>query len=399
MIQVKANTKSSVVILALLVALIVGLFVIGVYDRGAFVSYVTTMGSMLAVIGGVFVNHTTTNSNLSETKSQTPDIQAIKSQTNGVIAAQFSAVHERIDTVVTDMKSFLEPISEALNMVKAIQPPVVDPTPSGPATVTGSPTTPVPVSTPDPVSTPTPVTDPKEPTPVTEPVIATPAPVTPTPVPEPVKATPEPVKPAPAPASTPDPVPVGTKNSVTGIDVASYQGENFSTDGLSFGFAKRSQGTDYLNPWWAAQIEKFRRAAMLCGHYLFLEPGSDTNIREQVDYFLKNLTYKTGEDLILVDWETRGCSEHMRDLALHSLMPHFAHNRVGTYCNLDFWLHIDTESYPGDFLFIADPSAPEGEPRIHYNWKFDQYSSTDGLDHDVASFTSKAAMLEWARGK
>ena len=69
-------------------------------------------------------------------------------------------------------------------------------------------------------------------------------------------------------------------------------------------------------------------------------------------------------------------------------------HRVVLYCNRDFWLTVDHTSYAGDGLWIAD-YVTAGHPRIKAKWRFHQYTSTPH-DKDVAAFSSKAALKEWA---
>jgi GH25 family lysozyme M1 (1,4-beta-N-acetylmuramidase) len=67
---------------------------------------------------------------------------------------------------------------------------------------------------------------------------------------------------------------------------------------------------------------------------------------------------------------------------------------VVLYCNRHFWLNVDTTSYAGDALWIAD-YVSAGKPRIKAKWRFHQYTD-DPLDKNVADFESKAALRKWA---
>src|SRR5690606_33752617 len=73
--------------------------------------------------------------------------------------------------------------------------------------------------------------------------------------------------------------------------------------------------------------------------------------------------------------------------------------KVGLYCNTDYWKNRDHSSYCGDFLWIADPSAPKGKPRITHAWTIHQYSSAGGTDRNVADFANIGAMKVWAGQK
>lgn len=184
---------------------------------------------------------------------------------------------------------------------------------------------------------------------------------------------------------------------IKGLDVSSYQGDNYPVDGLDFAFVKATEGTHYTNPDFVAQTHRARKAGMLVGHYHYLHHG---NITAQALYFIRAVKHHTLRgDVLFVDWEDPATTERDRNEFLRLVMKAFLHNRVGVYCNKDFWFNRDTQNYCGDFLFIAAPSDPPGHPGIEHPWTFHQYSSTDGYDHDVANFRSRADMLAWARGE
>ena len=69
-------------------------------------------------------------------------------------------------------------------------------------------------------------------------------------------------------------------------------------------------------------------------------------------------------------------------------------HRVILYANRNYWLNVDTTSYAGDGLWIAD-YVTAGKPRIQAKWRFHQYTD-DPLDKNVADFASKAALRDWA---
>jgi hypothetical protein len=51
----------------------------------------------------------------------------------------------------------------------------------------------------------------------------------------------------------------------------------------------------------------------------------------------------------------------------------------------------------GDGLWIADPSAPKGAPRVDHPWLFHQYGSPGGLDRNVSRL-SATDLRAWAAG-
>ncbi|WP_030349047.1 glycoside hydrolase family 25 protein [Streptomyces sp. NRRL S-1022] len=179
-----------------------------------------------------------------------------------------------------------------------------------------------------------------------------------------------------------------------GIDVSVFQSSSYGTDGLSFAFIKATEGRSYVNPRLTAQTKTARDAGLVVGFYHFLWPG---DLTAQAEYFLRHAPDRAG-DILAVDWETTGDGTHAsnaeKDRFLRKLKELRPHNRVVLYCNRHFWLDLDTTSYAGDGLWIAD-YVTAGKPRIKAKWRFHQYTS-EPHDKDVADFASKAALKEWA---
>lgn len=180
-------------------------------------------------------------------------------------------------------------------------------------------------------------------------------------------------------------------------DWAGYQSNTPSTTGLAGVFIKVTEGTTYVNPRWKAQRDHARANGLVVGYYHFVNAA---DINAQADFFLKTLgtSLKIGEMLSL-DWESTGCSGAEKDTWIKRVQAKQPDHRTGLYCNLDYWKNRDTTSFAGDFLWIADPSAPVGKPRIQADWMFHQYSSAGGVDRDIANplhIKDKAALLAWA---
>lgn len=179
-----------------------------------------------------------------------------------------------------------------------------------------------------------------------------------------------------------------------GIDVSSYQ-PTFSTTGVDFVIIKATEGRSYVNPYRDSQTARAREAGCVVGYYHFLWPD---NIEAQARYFHEHCKANDG-DLLAVDWERTSAgtyaSNAQKDLFIREVKTLRPRNQVLLYCNRDFWLNIDTTSYAGDGLWIADYSAAAGQPRIQATWRFHQYTSTP-LDKNVGDFASKAALKEWA---
>jgi hypothetical protein len=183
--------------------------------------------------------------------------------------------------------------------------------------------------------------------------------------------------------------------SIKGIDVASYQSSTFSTTGLSFVMVKATEGSGYRNSRHAAQVAHARAEGMVVGHYHFVRPGS---MSAQAAYFLQHAGAKAG-DVLALDWEDSGVSGTDKDRFIKDVQKSASAHRVLLYCNRDFWLNRDTTSFCGDGLWIADPGADAGHPRVQHAWTIHQYSSTGGLDRNVGNFANKAALQSWAAKK
>lgn len=180
--------------------------------------------------------------------------------------------------------------------------------------------------------------------------------------------------------------------TVNGIDVASYQGATYATNGLGFVIVKATEGTAYINPKHAAQVAHGRDGGLVVGHYHFVRAGS---MDGQVAYFLANAAPKAG-DILVLDWEDTEVSDDAKDAWIKACQAAAPGHRVMLYCNRDFWLNRDRTGFAGDGLWIADPGAPAGHPRVEHAWTIHQYSETGGVDHNVANFADKAALQTWA---
>lgn len=178
---------------------------------------------------------------------------------------------------------------------------------------------------------------------------------------------------------------------IKGIDVASWQSETYSLTGADFVVVKATEGTNYVNPKYAAQVKRARDNGRVTGHYHFLRPGSMT---AQVDYFLKHTDLRAGE-FVALDWEDSGVTCAQKDAALKYLKSKVGTTKVLLYCNRYFWLNKDTTSYACDGLWIADYDTAPGAPRIEADWLIHQFTESP-IDTNVTHWTSRAAMQTWA---
>lgn len=92
-------------------------------------------------------------------------------------------------------------------------------------------------------------------------------------------------------ASTPKPAVQAGSSPLSGIDVASYQGNvawsQVAAQGASFAYAKASEGTYYTNPYFAEQYQGAYANGLVRGAYHFAIPNGSTGAA-QADYFVSS---------------------------------------------------------------------------------------------------------------
>jgi hypothetical protein len=185
-----------------------------------------------------------------------------------------------------------------------------------------------------------------------------------------------------------------------GIDF--YYGDGTpSIAGQTFDVIKASEGAGFppdgpIPDWYAAEQARIRAAGALFGAYHFWHPSVDN--AAQLANFLRRANLQDGDVIQLdaettdgLDWATVNSRKNDMLARLKSARPR---NRVLLYTYLDFWNHLDANA--GDGLWIADPSAPPGQPRVPH-WVIHQYGS-GGVDYDIANFPDAAALRVWANG-
>jgi GH25 family lysozyme M1 (1,4-beta-N-acetylmuramidase) len=82
--------------------------------------------------------------------------------------------------------------------------------------------------------------------------------------------------------------------SVLGLDVASYQGNvdwrQQAANGAKFAYAKATEGTSYVNPYFNGQYNGAKGAGLYAGAYVFARPDSPNPVA-QADFFLDHAQF------------------------------------------------------------------------------------------------------------
>ncbi|PJN00784.1 hydrolase [Streptomyces sp. CB01201] len=183
-----------------------------------------------------------------------------------------------------------------------------------------------------------------------------------------------------------------------GQDWASYQSAQPDTSGLSFVFAKVTEGLGYTSPVWVAQRDHAKANGLVTGFYHYPHIANDPVA--EADFFLRQINLAPG-DLLVLDWEwygqnvTNAQARAYKTAWLARVKAKAPGHRVGVYADRNNWLTVDADSNAGDFLWIAD-YVPAGQPRIQADWLFHQYGSQP-VDKDYCHLDA-AALRVWALG-
>lgn len=200
----------------------------------------------------------------------------------------------------------------------------------------------------------------------------------------------------------------------SGIDVSHFNGPvpwlTLSQAGLTYAFAKATEGLDYTDPRFADNWAAMKACGIPRGAYHFLVPKDDPVA--QAEHFLSVLGGDLGELPLVVDVErgSRGavhpCAELQSTLRafVRTLETKTGH-AVMIYTGRNFWkTHMcDDKSFSSYPLWVARYS--ESEPELFGGWKrwdFWQYSQRGKVGDsraDLDRFRGDLAALEaWRRG-
>jgi len=182
-------------------------------------------------------------------------------------------------------------------------------------------------------------------------------------------------------------------NNVAGIDVSHYQGtvdwNGVKQAGVSFGFAKATEGTSTADDQFSANWSGMKSAGIIRGAYHFFHPSEDATA--QANYFLQTVSLEPGDLPPVIDIEDADyCSSSVIIAGLQTWLDVVAQSTGLTaivYVACSFgndYLDGQFGAYP---LWIANydvqsPTLPNGWT----NWTFWQYSqsgSVAGVSGDV----------------
>jgi lysozyme len=189
-----------------------------------------------------------------------------------------------------------------------------------------------------------------------------------------------------------------------GMDVSHYQGsvdwEEVRNAGLSFAFAKATEGIDWADPYFTANWEGIKQAGLLRGAYHFFEPDDDAG--KQAEWFLATVHLEPGDLPPVLDVEK---TAKAGNAALWSGVEAWLAQvqsksgfRPMLYLSPSFWNDHDPPSsltaYP---LWAAEYSSQLTLPKGWACWHFWQYSQSGTVagkgPYDVDRFNGTAEQL------
>ena len=181
-----------------------------------------------------------------------------------------------------------------------------------------------------------------------------------------------------------------------GYDVSDYQ-SGIPKD-AQFVFVKATEGAHTGQKGYAEKLATARGRGLVVGHYHFLH--AENPVQGEIDHFCRVVGKVPAGELLALDFEPYGQkvsdaqATAVKNQWLTAVKKHFPHHRVGLYIDLDYWHRTDDNA--GDFLWIADPGAAAGKPRVKAAWRFHQYTDRP-LDTDAYHGTL-AELKAWAAG-
>ncbi|MFJ9771251.1 GH25 family lysozyme [Kitasatospora sp. NPDC101157] len=176
-----------------------------------------------------------------------------------------------------------------------------------------------------------------------------------------------------------------------GYDVSDFQ-DSIPAD-AQYVFVKATEGGHTEQSGYSAKVAAARARGLPLGHYHFIH--CENPVDQEVEHFCRVVGQVPASDLLALDFEPYG--QGVSDAActaaknqwLAAVKQRYPNNQVGMYVNLDWWHRTDDDC--GDFLWVADPAHPAGQPAVQHPWRFHQYVQSP-LDADV--FNGSVADLQ-----
>lgn len=156
------------------------------------------------------------------------------------------------------------------------------------------------------------------------------------------------------------------------VDVSSYQHPNGAAinwaqavaDGVTGVIVKATEGTGYVNPYFAGDVKAAHAAGLPVGFYHFAEPGKHA-AADEAEWFLSHLRGHRWEIKLALDFETSG--PHMTDRQLEAWARAFnacVHDATGQwpmfYSYSAFIQGLDLGRTIGNGLWLANYGPNDG---------------------------------------
>ncbi len=190
-----------------------------------------------------------------------------------------------------------------------------------------------------------------------------------------------------------------------GIDVSHYQGDvdwaAVKAAGITFAFAKATQGTAEVDPKFAQNWAAIKAAGLTRGAYHFFDPGVDAE--KQAEHFIATVQLEAGDLPPVIDIEvSEGVSAEDIDQDIQIWLTKVAEAYGVTpiiYSDLSFLRENLASGFGAYPLWIAEySSTPPTAPGAWKEWLFWQYSqsgSVSGVDGNVDRDVFKGTTAQW----
>lgn len=175
-------------------------------------------------------------------------------------------------------------------------------------------------------------------------------------------------------------------STVQGIDVSHFQGvvdwRQVAQAGMSFAFAKATEGITYVDPQFATNWAGIRAAGLLRGAYHFYEANDDATAQAQ--HFLSTVQLAAGDLPPVLDVETTAGASDEQIWSGVSTWLQIVEQETGRqpilYTAPGFWSSHQPDlaltRYP---LWLADYAAHPVLPTGWTSWLFWQHSQTGSV--------------------